>query len=357
MNALTFAWRELTKWHRPGLDTLIHYVTSACPAACEHCFFLDRLNQKGDLTPEETFNLIGSVGPLNALLIGGGEPFACRHLAAILSAYVVQSGIRFAQIPTLGWHTDRIVACVETVLGKHPDLNLTINLSIDGFEAFHDANRKLKGAYAAAFITLARLKELQATYPSLRVGIVTVLMPSNIGEVLKFGEEVWKSAVFRPDIHILEVMRSKEFPYDRQQIETIRHGWKILIRGYYALPANGSTNLYRDWWLRPLAKRFALKNFDIAVDNFLDGTRWPAPCVAGKKIAVVYPEGDLAVCELRPRADSLRRHGMNLQAAMAAPLFQAETARVPGDHCDCTHGCFIPPSVRHSPRALLGLLQ
>ena len=357
MKALAFAWRELTKWRRPGLDTLIHYVTSACPAACEHCYFLDKLNQPGDLTQAETFQLIGSIGPLNALLIGGGEPFVCRHLAAILSAYVVQSGIRFAQIPTLGWHTARIVACVETVLGKHPDLDLTINLSIDGFEPFHDRNRKLKGAWTAAFITLRRLKDLQAIHRGLRVGIVTVLMPGNVTSVLDFADMIWHEPAIRPDIHILEVMRAKDFPYFRSDIERIRTGWKHLIRGYYALPANGSTNLYRDRWLRPLARRFALRNFDIAVDNFLDTTRWPAGCVAGRKIAVVYPEGDLAVCELRPRADTLRRHGMDLRRAMAGPLFQAEAARVPGDHCDCTHGCFIPPSIRHSPRALFGLFR
>ena len=62
MNVSRFLWDEATKWRRPGLDTLIHYVTSACNAACDHCYFLDRLNAKTDLSKAETFGQIGRLG-------------------------------------------------------------------------------------------------------------------------------------------------------------------------------------------------------------------------------------------------------------------------------------------------------
>ena len=63
-----------------------------------------------------------------------------------------------------------------------------------------------------------------------------------------------------------------------------------------------------------------------------------------------------AVCELRKRVNNVRQFGMNLKAAMSAAEFTDETARVTADKCFCTHGCFIPPSVRYSPRTLARLM-
>ena len=351
MNVARFLWDEATKWRRPGLDTLIHYVTSACNAACDHCYFLDRLNAKDDLKKDETFGVIHRLGRLRALLVAGGEPFICRHLDDVLIAYH-RIGVRVAQIPTMAFHGDRMRKTIDRALTECPDLHLTVNVSLDGFEDFHDANRKIPGLWRRAIGNLRMLLEMRKDHPRLRVCVVSVMMPQTLGQLRQFGEFIRHGIA--PDLHILEVLRAKDFgPYDRGEIEGLRDYWISLTRAYYHTPTNGSRHLYRGV-LAPFVSRFAVQNLRIAFDNFLDGAAWPAPCQAGRRIAVLYPEGDLAACELRGRITNVKAHDYNVVAAMTAPLFQAEVAAIDGGRtCFCTHGCFIPPAIRYSQQAIL----
>ena len=352
MTPWRFALDEATKWIHPGLDTLIHYVTSACNAHCDHCYFLDRLNQKNDLTKDETFGVIGKLGRIRALLVAGGEPFICRYLADVLIAYHRECGVRVAQIPTMAFHTDRMLGTIQKALTACPDLHLTVNVSLDGFAAFHNANRKVPGLFEIATNNLQRLKALQSVHPRLRVCVVTVMMPGNLADLPRFAGFIWAA---KPDLHILEVLRDLDFgPYDRKEVEDLRDLWVDLTRAYYERPQNGSQHLYRSWVLSPFIKRFAVANLRTAFANFLDHADWSAPCQAGRKIAVLYPEGDVAVCELRKRVGNIKDHGLSLQAAMATPAFQEEVKKVPEDQCFCTHGCFIPVARRYSLKALVG---
>ena len=351
MNVSRFLWDEATKWRRPGLDTLIHYVTSACNAACDHCYFLDRLNAKTDLSKAETFGQIGHLGRLRALLVAGGEPFICRHLDEVLIAYHRACGVGVAQIPTMAFHGDRMRHTISRALGECPDLHLTVNVSLDGFEAFHDANRKIPGLWRRAVGNLRMLLEMRSRHPRLRVCVVSVMMPGTLGQLRSFAEFVRQ--VIGPDLHILEVLRAKDFgPYDRHEVERVRDFWIGLTRDYYRVPAHGSRHLYRGV-LAPFVARFAVGNLRIAFANFLDGRAWPAPCQAGRRIAVLYPDGDVAACELRGRIGNVLKAG-GVPEVVASPTFQAEVRAIDGGKsCFCTHGCFIPPAIRYSPRAML----
>ena len=354
MTTWRFLWEEAAKWRRPGLDTLIHYVTSVCNAACEHCYFLDRLNAKTDLSKAETFRQIARVGPLRALLVAGGEPFACRHLAEVLIAYHRLTGVGVAQIPTMGWHGERIRAVLERALSECPGLHLTVNVSLDGFEAFHDANRKVPGLWRAAVGNLRMMLGLQVRHPRLRVCVVSVMMPRTLGQLRPLAEFL-RDAV-GPDLHILEVLRAADFGrYDRAEVEALRDFWIGLTREYYRRPQAGSRHLYRSW-LAPWIARFAVGNLRVAFANFLDGQAWPAPCQAGRRIAVLYPDGDVAACELRGRIGNVLEAG-GVPEVVASPAFQAEVRAIDGGKpCFCTHGCFIPPAIRYSPRAMLRAL-
>ena len=339
-----------------GPETLIHYVTSRCNARCEHCYFLTKLNAKTDLTREETFHLIPKLGRLRALLVAGGEPFLCDHLADLLAEYHHGCGVRFAQIPTLGYHHARIHRCLETVAKTCPALDLTVNVSLDGFQPFHDANRKVKGAFDRAVETVRMLVAWRAAaMPRLRVNVVSVLMPATMRQLRPLAE--WLRDEVGPDLHILEIVREKDFHANngaRAEVESLVEFWKGLTRAYYAKPTT-CRNLYLHPWLRRLVGEFAVLNLETAARNFLDAAAWPAPCQAGRKIAVLYPEGDLAVCELRGRLLNVKDHGLDVRAALQTETFQAEVAQVATDQCwqNCTHGCFIPPSIRHAPSQLL----
>ena len=346
---------ELVKWRRPSIDTLIHYVTSLCNASCDHCYFLDRLNQKNDLKPDETLQIIKRLGPLKAVLLAGGEPFLCKHLTEVLTAYVRECGVQFAQIPTMAFHSERIQTALDAVLSACPALNLTVNVSLDGFEEFHDGNRHVRGLFKKVLANLRLMLDMKRRYPKLRVCVVSVMMPQNFADLRRLAEFVRDEV--DPDLHILEVMRAQEFTVDRPRwrddVLALLAFWKDLTRYYYGKDQPSSQNLYASRVLKSAIVKFAVNNLEIAFANFLDDAPWPAECVAGRRIAVLYPEGDLAVCELRKRVVNIRDYDLDVHKAMTSPQFKDEVARVPGDKCYCTHGCFIPPSVRYSPGALV----
>ncbi len=353
-----FLMSEAKKWLRPGLDTIIHYVTSRCNAQCDHCYFLDRLNKKNDLSKEEQLKFIDNVGPLKALLIGGGEPFISNDLAEIVISYVRKCGVRFTQIPTMAYHAVKMETSLNTILTECPELNLTVNVSIDGFENFHNENRHVPELFKKAIQNMKNVAELQKKYQRLRLCVVTVMMPQNFYSLKEFAHFIQKNV--DPDCHILEIMRAKEYettrPSWRKDTEDLLSYWKELTRYYYNKEKVGSKNFYANRFLRKKLLSFALNNLDTAFLNFLNNRPWPMNCVAGKRIAVMYPEGDLAACELRKRIQNVRDFDFDINAALQSSAFQDEVRKIPQDKCFCTHGCFIPPSVRYSPLMLTRLL-
>ena len=73
-------------------------------------------------------------------------------------------------------------------------------------------------------------------------------------------------------------------------------------------------------------------------------------------MAVLYPDGILAACELRDEKINIRDYHFDINAALKSDIFDPVHKDIQAHACDCTHGCFIPTSVRYSPTELLRLL-
>lgn len=350
MREAGFVWSEIAKYAGPAkLDSLVHFVTYKCNARCSHCFFAAELNRKEELSTDEILRIIDNLGPLKGLLISGGEPFLRDDLAQIVTEYERKCGVVVASIPTNGFNTDQVIAGCEAILGSCKDLNLTIAVSIDGLFDAHDKARNFPGGFARAADTIRKVISLKAKYPRLRSHVVTVIMRDNIDSLREISKFVREEMA--PDYHWFEPVRQADQAdlLARISRDELRSFLKENIIYYFKRVKGSSDNIYSSKALNKAITNFALNNIEIALANFFDGKKWPVGCVAGKRIAVLYPDGSVSACELRPPAGNVRDTGYDLTSLLKSPAFRKEAREIAGKRCSCFHGCFIPPSVRFSP--------
>ncbi|MFA5181809.1 MAG: radical SAM protein [Syntrophales bacterium] len=357
MQEAALAIGEVVKWFRPGgLDSLIHFVTYKCNARCSHCFFLSELNKKSELSRDEIFRLIKSVGKLKGLLISGGEPFLRKDLAEIVIEYVSRCGVEVASIPTNGFNTTQIIDGAKVILDHCRNLNLTLSVSLDGLYELHDKQRNYPGGFTKATQTMQQLQDLKKRHQLLRLQVVTVMTPENINSLQSIAEYVKEE--INPDLHWFEPMRAIETgdSFSNVSREELTRFLRANIIYYHKKSAGSSENIYSSRLLNSAITNFSLNNLQIALDNYFYKKPWPVRCVAGRKIAVLYPNGDVAACELRPHAANVRDFNYDLTKTLRAQVFKDETRNIANGACDCFHGCFIPPSVRYSPAAMARLV-
>lgn len=350
MQEAGFIWREIAKYFRPtGIDSLVHFVTYKCNAKCEHCFFLNELNKKDELSKDEIFHVIKNLGSLKGVLISGGEPFLRNDLTQLVVEYALKCRVDIVSIPTNGFNTDQILASCDAILGQCKNLNLTVAVSLDALFEMHDKERNFPGGFARAVETTRRLIGLKTKYPRLRLHVVTVIMPNNINSLQSISRYVREE--IEPDYHWFEPIRQSDSGGLLSRIS--RDELKLFLREnvvYYFKKGKGmSQNIYSSRLLNNAIINFSLNNLEIALDNFFDGRKWPVKCVAGRKIAVLYPNGDVSTCELRLPLVNVRNFRYDLIKSLKDPAFKNEIRDISKRTCSCFHGCFIPPSVRFSP--------
>ena len=66
---------------------LILYVTSTCNQKCSHCFYSAELNQPNDLSFADYELISKNCNDIEAILIGGGEPFIRKDLPEIINIF------------------------------------------------------------------------------------------------------------------------------------------------------------------------------------------------------------------------------------------------------------------------------
>jgi len=127
------------------LGTVILFVTSRCNAFCQTCFYHEELNQPGDLTFPQIEKVSRTMPPITDLWLSGGEPTLRRDLTDIIDIFVSQNGVDRVIIPTNGLIKSRVYDVVEHALANHPNLDLYLNIALDGYGKTHDRIRGVLG--------------------------------------------------------------------------------------------------------------------------------------------------------------------------------------------------------------------
>ena len=155
--------------------TIVHFLTDKCNARCPFCFidFKSPLHGKNELTTEEIEKITRQLpGSLTNVNFTGGEPFLRKDIGEIASAYFANSAVQSIFITSNGYFTERTKNFCLDILGKFPDKEIFIGLSIDDFPENHDKIRKVKGLFSNCMDTFTMLKELPVNVrPSVSITI------------------------------------------------------------------------------------------------------------------------------------------------------------------------------------------
>ena len=337
------------------LKLMIFFVTSICNAKCRTCFYWEELNQRGDLTWDEIQKLSHSMPRFTDLWLSGGEPMLRRELTDIVHLFYVNNGIRWMNLPTNGLLPVRTSEWVARILVENPELQLDLNVAMDGLYEMQDSIRAVPGNFAKTLETLDALQECRSRHANLRVNINTVICAENFDHVLEIVEFVKTNC--RVDGHYLNIIRgsAKDAGLKRIPTERLPALYRELQKAYrhyapgYVKDGKGVARRLSEAYY---AGTLALHN-KIQLENIESPHPWPMPCTAGETSVVIDYNGDVRACELRGRLANLREFDCDFQRLWDTQARREEVDAIVRDQCWCTHVCFIHDSLRHSPKALL----
>ena len=118
-------------------------------------------------------------GSLMFLLPTGGEPFLRKDIGEIVKIFHKNTGVRNVGIPTNGSTTARTVSIVKDLCESCPELDLHIDVSLDGVGELHDEIRVFPGLFKRSIETYKALRDIEKHYKNFSVQVETTVSKHN----------------------------------------------------------------------------------------------------------------------------------------------------------------------------------
>lgn len=308
-------------------DNLILLVTNQCNVSCVHCFLRGRLNENtgSNLSLEEIEKFAKSLGRVNNVVLGGGEPFLRRDLADICAIAGKYQKPIMVTIPTNGFAAELIYEQVKRIL-EISRFTVKISLSIDGPPAIHDKIRQAPGLFSTVKKTYERLVSLYYMfYPRLALQINSVIFNDNydcFDELRRIIETEFPLAAFS-----FEIIRGS---YGSSCLRPINEG--MYERLLSALDERNDPRCAA-----------ALKLHRIALET-LRQKRRIVRCAAGSNFLVLDFDGNIYPCEMLPAFANIRGKGYDIRAVVSDRRWKELLTKIKKGDCHCTHMCFLAMS-------------
>ena len=333
---------------KPKFNVLTFFVTSRCNALCGTCFYWQRLNQSNnDLTLDEIKKFALTIPPFEHLLLSGGEPFLRDDLAEIVNVFIENNKIRTLDIPTNGLLVSKTIDFVKSIHQKHPHLCITIGVSLDGLEEYHNHLRGVKDAFQKAIVCLNELSALKKEVKNLDVVVLTVVSNQNVEEIIKLVEFLEKNICV--DRIMFEPVRGnpKDESIGRPSYNDIRRIHNTALEVNKRL-LNSNTNLH----LRAIQMSFYKVLFEIQ-QKVMENNTLKIPCLGGTTVGVIDANGDVRLCELLEPIGNLKDVDYNFMKLWNSEVAKKQRRFIKDKKCVCTHCVNLGNSLQyHFPTEL-----
>jgi len=339
------------KLFAPGVQKpiyLLNFVTNRCNAACDHCFYWQKLNtdKKQELSVEENEKIAKSLGSMLQINFTGGSPELRNDLPEIVYKYYENCHPLNITICMLGYNTEKILEHTNKILNNCKGQQITIAISLDGLKEEHNKLRKLNGLFDRVVNTINELNMLRKYYSNLRIDIGMVVHGLNI-------ETVEKSAIWvRENLPIDKLkpilVRGNPLNPNTRDNKCIDLYERIIDRDYQWLmhrTQNKMTIIDKVIRAKEIVQRDIIRK--ISQTNISE-----IKCSGGRETAVLYPTGDVAGCELRNNIlGNIREWDYNFKdiwLSQSAKQFRNTTGNVK-ECVGCYHHCFLSPAIFRTP--------
>jgi len=326
------------------------FITDNCNLRCSHCFYAGHLNKNDKLKLENIRSIIKSLrNPLVSVVLTGGETFLRKDLLEIC---ILLDKINTKKIilATNGTMPDLIYDGVKKILEK-TDLDVAVQISIDGPEKIHDKIRGVPGTYKKAMLTIKKLKTIKNN--KLTISASTTVSKTNYNYVEKTINELKGTGIF----HGLQFVRSagkqvfnidkdllsdfnsnKDFTLTIEQMEELSKIIKTKVKNQEDPLLNRTINLLNEYFIKVLREKKRFMN-----------------CTAGYTDAVIYPDGNVSICEFTKPFANLKDYDWNFYKLWTSK--KAREVRAKTKNCVCTHQCNLLNSLRYDKKSIKKLFE
>jgi MoaA/NifB/PqqE/SkfB family radical SAM enzyme len=318
------AFRRLGKPRRLPLNLVVS-LSYRCNSRCKTCNVWQK--SADELTADEwrqTFAKIGTVPYY--LTFSGGEPFLRNDIVEIVSAACELCKPRIITIPTNALMSRAIPQRVERILHAAQDVEVGVNVSLDGVGQEHDRIRGVEGNYEKALQTYDSLRALE--YPNFSLSIHTVVSRFNAQRLPEIYRELSR---LQPDSYISEIAE--------QRVELGTMGMDIAPSPQeYASIADFLINQIKNGSFSGTARitqAFRMRYYDLA-KRILFEERQVIPCYAGFASGHIAPDGDVWTCCTRAEpVGNLRETGYDLRPIWFGERADALRRSIAAGECYC----------------------
>jgi len=337
---------------------LILYVTGKCNSKCSYCFQWDILNikerVKKELTLKEYILLSKSLGPIEHLTLGGGEPTMRSDLADIVIVFYKYSKVRNVSIPTNGIRPDFLEKHVEKILFNCPNITLKISISIDGVGKEHDTLRGVEGNYERVIESDKVLRQLRSKYKNLYYIINTCFLGQNQNHILNTMKHNKKN--FDHDIQVTTFVRGSLADENISKKVDINKYFKVVD---YLENIQTIEKKSHNYSLDLLHQGLQVESRS-AIRHIMEHGKGKYLCSAGKNMIVVDELGNVNPCEVLPSKfgfGNLRNFNMNVNELFKQYKVKKIQKRIKNEKCFCTWECAQLNSIVFSPKGLLNIFK
>lgn len=371
-HALHLIQGVLKPWRSTVLpQDVILYLTDRCNARCGHCFYRACVDQKTSQDRLDFFALEKLAESLkrresyrlHSLVLTGGEPFLRTDLVDISVMFWEHTAVEMLFLPTNGFLTDRIIRDVGEICARIGS-QVYVQVSLDGLEEMHDSIRSVEGAFTRAIQTAQLLKVLQVKHPNLYITFSTTLSKFNVDQLEPLSEYVANQLKIPQSFELVRGTHfegytnlppelsldhhppdPRMFPLPVAELPNLCSRLDRIFQNHARLAA-GNQPL-----LAPFIYAFRSRRFWHLAEVLRN--RRGFRCPAGSHIGIIYPNGDVALCEFTKPVGNL--FDMDLAAAWNGPTATQLRSQIKG--CYCSSGCFQSVAMLREARTPLWLLR
>jgi MoaA/NifB/PqqE/SkfB family radical SAM enzyme len=311
---------------------LIWFVTARCNLSCSHCFYHDQISfTKQELTIDEIKAVIESLSPLLSLSLTGGEPFLREDLPDIAELIYLKRLTENLLLYTNGFNTNSILLNTEKILTRCPGLNISINVSIDGFEKEHDQYRNKIGAYAKTITTIKELQRLKRKFPNFQVFVNTTLQKENQHYINELRRDIFSRLGINSGFTII-----RGNPLNPALLDVEAEIYKSIIKTIQAeMQCSHRISLIQ----KIVNTRIRLGN-ELAYNTYISKRR-TYDCYAGSLMGVIHETGDVRPCEMLDDSlmGNLRDYDYKIGNIWKSIKAEEIRKRIKTKRCFCTYEC------------------
>ena len=328
----------------------VYFVTERCNAKCKHCLFGQREREAtGELTIDEIEKVSESMGDMLFFTPTGGEPFLRADLPEIVRIFHTRNHALNVGIPTNGSMTGRVLQSVRTMLDESPNLDLHIDVSIDGLPELHNEIRGVPGLFNRAIETYRQMRELESRYPRFSTCIQVTVSSFNQHQLLDLYDYLKRGVGVNTVFTLLtrgEPRDPAASDFDISKYEEFHHvleedNKSLILSGYYKMPFSDVLNAKRIVRPRIIAKTIRERRYQI-------------PCYGGTLGAAMFSQGQVLPCELRWRdvIGNVRDVDYDFMALWQSPKADEYRRDIRDNKCFCTYECFLTVNILFNPLVL-----